>query len=237
MPPAVPFVVTLCGWSLDAPDEQRLAWLRSLLTDDERRRADRLVTPERARRWLAARGTLRELLGEAVGAPPAELRFDVGPGGKPRLVGGGPEFNLAHSDGWGVLAVAAEAVGIDLERPREVATRDALARRWFAPSELARFLATDDPQREFFRLWTAKEAVVKLAGVGVGELLRAFATPSGDGWVELPEEFAPAHAERRCWLSRLDGAQGLPPGPFPPWPVALATWSGAPRVEWRRSLS
>jgi 4'-phosphopantetheinyl transferase len=90
--------------------------------------------------------------------------------GKPSLGKGAPCFSLSHTD-FGVAAVIYEnEVGIDLESVRPL--RRQLASRFASEDELARALASDDPDSALIRLWTKKEAVAKRNGIGIGQDLR-----------------------------------------------------------------
>ncbi len=93
-------------------------------------------------------------------------------GGKPQPAGNtGWQVNVSHSGRWAVCALDSAAVGIDVQQIRSVRCL-ALARRWFSPAETAWLeqqpLACRLPQ--FFRLWTAKESVLKAQGVGLQAL-------------------------------------------------------------------
>jgi len=63
-------------------------------------------------------------------------------------------------------------VGADLEFLRETSDILDLARRFFQPAEFAAIaqLAETEQQQAFFRLWTAKEAVLKALGCGLAGL-------------------------------------------------------------------
>jgi 4'-phosphopantetheinyl transferase len=70
------------------------------LAADEVARARRIASPEHGRRFTAARGALRAILGACLDRPPGSLAFAYGPGGKPALAGadaGRLHFNLSHS--------------------------------------------------------------------------------------------------------------------------------------------
>src|SRR4051812_40006811 len=67
---------------LSAPQVTALA---ALLSADEQDRAARFHFAAARQRFVVARGTLRTLLGRYRAAPPAALRFDYGPQGKPAL--------------------------------------------------------------------------------------------------------------------------------------------------------
>lgn len=160
--------------------------LEPLLSDDERRRAQRLRFPRDRHRFIAARGLLREILASYVAAPPEELRFAYGPGGKPRVVRpaatGELQFNLSHCGGLALYAVTwGEPVGVDLEQVRPMPEMALIARRYFRPSEsdLLHRLGPDRRDNIFFQLWTQKEALAKARGVGLTEVLESAADPTG----------------------------------------------------------
>lgn len=81
-------------------------------------------------------------------------------------------FNLSHSHGAAVCALHHLPVGVDVEKVRS------------APKRLAAGLEDE----AFFRLWTAREAAVKRAGLGV-EALRRTRTP--DPLCQCLEGFLP----------------------------------------------
>lgn len=204
-----PGEVRVWRWSL-LTDDRRLGSLRSLLSADERERADRLVKADIARRWIVARAGLRRLLGEALAVAPDALTFEYGPLGKPQLTSASPSpcpplhFNLAHSGDEAVLAVAGAPVGIDLERVRPMPRLTAFAERWFHPRERERLAAATDADRlaAFFRVWTAKEAALKLLGRGVGDALPRLLTPDAEGdAAPLPANDLGAD---RCRITRRD---------------------------------
>ncbi|CAN5115812.1 4'-phosphopantetheinyl transferase superfamily protein [soil metagenome] len=162
---------------LDAPPEQLVAW-EAVLSDDERARAERLRRPLDRTRWIAARGTLRQVLSRYVPAEPAVLRFRSGARGKPALDPETPDwirFNLSHSAELLLVAVArGREVGVDVERADSPRAWERIARRFFSPCEL-RALAAAPPDRRqhaFVRIWTRREALGKALGEGVFHSLR-----------------------------------------------------------------
>ena len=189
--------MTLDVWpiSLDPP-AGALARLRATLSDDELERASRFRFRRDADRFVAGRGQLRRLLGRLVDVEPASLRFAYGPAGKPALEGH-PSlgFNLAHSGGVGLLAVAPEvAVGVDVEAsPDPLGACEEIAPMYFAPEEMRTLAALPRAQRGagFLRCWTRKEAYVKALGDGLQMPLDDFSVSLG------PEE-----APRLRWCRR-----------------------------------
>jgi len=158
------------------------AW-REFLSDDEKNRADRFVFRRDKDHWTVARGALRSLLARYCGVDPAALAFRYAPAGKPsiaRIEADGEEpvmFNLAHSHDRALLALArGREIGVDLERERDDFDPLPIARRFFFGAELAAIQAAAPGMRRdlFFRLWVAKEAVLKANGAGLSRALDSF---------------------------------------------------------------
>ena len=123
--------------------------------------------PKRRVEWLGGRVALKRVVKKIYPAYDFK-QIEVLPqeSGKPRLVVGEELLPLAHSlthsNGFAVAAVSAEEpfLGIDLEK---VAPRiQAWKRDFFHPDEL-----TADGDEFLTALWTQKEALVKLLGVGL----------------------------------------------------------------------
>jgi len=143
-----------------------------VLTDAERERAARLRAAVDGRRWAASRWALREVLGRYLGEPAGEIELALGEHGKPALAFAPErlEFNLSHSGGLALVAVAARPVGVDVERIE--AGRDvlALAERALDPAAAEAVRAADPAAREtvFFAAWARHEARLKCHGGGIG---------------------------------------------------------------------
>lgn len=145
------------------------AAVRGGLSADELARFDRYQHPRAKAQFARCRLTLRTVLAGYLGCRPGEVRFRYDPDGKPAVEGtAGPHFNLSHTDGAGVIAVAGVPVGTDVENAREGPNADALVERFFAPAERDQYRALPPPLRPaaFLRGWTCKEALLK--GVGCG---------------------------------------------------------------------
>lgn len=197
--PAPPWVTE--GGGLDAAERARLA---------------RLPTGLARARLLRGRGLLRAALAGPLGCTPGAVRLEVGPGGRPALIGPGPSFNLSHSGRWLVLAVALPrggqapaAVGVDVEQgpalgESSLLTRfgDDVQRVVFTDVERAWVGAAPDPGAAALRLWTRKEAALKAVGAGL----------------RLSAQALEAHGGALRWgpgLRALDGAWRLIERPLP----------------------
>jgi 4'-phosphopantetheinyl transferase len=156
--------------------------LSELLTIPERARADRFRFPDDRRRSIVARGATRRLLGRYLDSDPDLFIIDEEEFGKPILRGREIEFNASHSGDLVALAFASEtAVGVDVERRRELTDTLALARRYFSAEEVLIVENATDENDAFFAIWTAKEAIVKASGKGIGTGdLHGFTVPFRD---------------------------------------------------------
>src|SRR5262249_44108698 len=95
---------------------------------------------------------------------------------------GAMKFNLAHTKGIAICAVANDEVGVDVENLNR-SIPPGIAQRFFAPDESAAIETLDSDSRSlrFFELWTLKEAISKGLGLGLGiELDRFHFTLTGD---------------------------------------------------------
>lgn len=161
--------------ALDLPAET-VERLKPLLADDELARAARYHFESDRRRSVVRRAALRSIVAGYVGLAPAELRFAYGPQGKPSLAASdaGLHFNLSHSGELALVAVGQVPLGVDLERLRQVADADLVARRFFTPNEVAIQRAASDSNRVFLQHWTRKEAIIKAVGKGLSMPLDTF---------------------------------------------------------------
>ena len=148
---------------------------RQGLSCDELARAGRFHTDLHRARYIVGRATLRRVLADRLGCSPAAIRLSYGRNGKPMLEGGRGhvQFNLAHSGGEAVIALAdGAAVGVDIERHRPISDVESLARLVFSDVERRELKLAPDPVSAFLNGWTRKEAYVKALGMGLTARLR-----------------------------------------------------------------
>lgn len=164
LPPLQPGVVHLWHSRLDRATP---AVYERWLSRDETARMERLMRPVLRTRFAVARGTLRLLAGRYLGRDPEKLAFRYGEHGKPEL--DGLHFNISHSGERLAAAFSCDGpVGLDIEKiSRRDRARD-IAARYFSVRECAELKTSDDAEYlcRFYRLWTAKEAVMKATSLG-----------------------------------------------------------------------
>ena len=135
-----------------------------LVTVKRRERIHAYIQAADKARALVAGLLLRQFCGVT-----DDSQLAYGKNGKPYLKdkggssAGGIYFNLSHSGDYVVLAVADNEVGVDIEKVTPYS--DAVAARCFTQRELE-YLQSKRTNEAFYRLWTAKESVMKASGLG-----------------------------------------------------------------------
>lgn len=151
---------------LDAPGNGPGS-LCAVLSPDEAERARRCRLPRQRDRFVSARGALRQILSHYTGERPERLVIGRSGRGRPYLVpdpGRGLDFNLSHSGGIALVAVACGSrVGVDIEEIDPAVGHRAMARRFLTPgeAEAVHGLPDADGRRMFFTRWTWREALAK----------------------------------------------------------------------------
>jgi len=169
-------------WRISLAERAGLPALRPLLSEEERHTADRFTRAELGERYVTGRGWMRRILGAYLGCRAAELRFESGEHGKPRLLDLGAErleFNLSHSGDTALLAVTRDQqVGIDIESQGRAVEFLDIAKRSFSPAEYGELLElAQEPDllsQGFFACWVRKEAYLKATGYGISRGLAHF---------------------------------------------------------------
>ena len=155
------------------PDDQ-VGLCRSILNLEERDAVDRFQGRSRRDQALVARALLRRALTHRLGRAPERWIFATQDCGRPCLIEGQTprpvDFNLAHTEGYVVCAVAeAAAVGVDVEPLSRADQLRRVAPRFLSGAESLALasLAPDLQDLRLVRLWTLKEAYAKALGAGL----------------------------------------------------------------------
>jgi 4'-phosphopantetheinyl transferase len=77
----------------------------------------------------------------------------------------GPYFSISHCKQGIAVAVSEVPIGIDIEAIRPL--NESLVRKTMNSKEQAEILSSSSPEIAFIRLWTQKEAYVKMQGTGI----------------------------------------------------------------------
>ena len=135
-----------------------------------------LVSPQRREQALRYTHTFGqfcclksyEMLTELLASTPYTLHptpsFLYNEYGAPYLENG-PYFSISHCKQGIAVAVSETPIGIDIEAIRPL--NESLVRKTMNSQEQTRIFSSAHPEVEFIRLWTQKEAYVKMQGTGI----------------------------------------------------------------------
>lgn len=145
-----------------------------LLSREEKERSERFVHFIHRKRFIASHGFMRTALATYLPCNAEDLVFKKAEKGKPVLVSQKPSeslhFNLSHSHNLALLAISKnKAVGIDVEYMDRKNEWKKIIQRFFTPEEQQALfsLPEDQQQQAFFKVWTRKEAHMKVIGEGL----------------------------------------------------------------------
>lgn len=141
-----------------------------LLSEQRREQALKFKYEQGRKTCAAAYLLLREGLRKEYGITELPL-FNYGEHGKPFIIGH-PDihFNFSHCREAVLCVISDRPVGVDVECIREY--KDSLARYTMNDEELAGINASSRPDVAFIRLWTMKEAKLKLSGRGITDNMK-----------------------------------------------------------------
>jgi 4'-phosphopantetheinyl transferase len=151
---------------------EEAAAFEGVLTAAEREQAAAVSNPLQRSRFVVSRGLRRVMLSDCIGVFADSLVFSHDGEGKPRLQGlTGWDFNISHAGNHVAVVVGRGSVGVDIEQYREVREMESIVARYFHPKEQAawRDLPPARQPAAFFLLWSAREAAMKCAGLGLAK--------------------------------------------------------------------
>lgn len=188
----------------------------NVLSADEKERADRYISAEARRRFVAARGTLRCLLARYLSTEPADIVFAYNSHGRPTVASpatkGDVVFNLSHSAEKVLYAISGgPEIGVDLERVRSM-DFIGISKRFFSHAEAALLSSLPENGRReaFFECWTRKEAFVKAQGTGLHLDLSQVEVSLGPGVPPQIVRIRGNEADAGLWsLYDIDAGEGF----------------------------
>ncbi len=142
------------------------------MTPERRAHIERITHPDVRLATLCGEWLCKVMLSEQSGMAFEQICLTRRGDGKPEAQNLPLHFNVSHSGDFVACAVSRRPVGIDLE---VLKTRDlSVAKRICSEKELA-FIAPEKPDalHRFLKVWTAKEAYVKLSGIGIKAMAEA----------------------------------------------------------------
>ena len=169
----------------------------SYLTESEMSFSERYASADSREAYLKGRSGLRAFASLYTSIAPSDVKIEISKSGKPFFANiADLHFNISHSGSEVAIAFSTQPVGFDMELLNRNRDFRAIADRFFTKQESSEVKGAGDSAKELFvRIWTAKEAMLKLSGEGlVGGLDRATALSEREGRL----------ADRKIHLARLD---------------------------------
>ena len=147
----------------------------NLVTDSRKESIRAYVQNKDKARCLVSGLLLRQICGVT-----EDSQLVYGNNGKPYLKNSTMYFNISHSGDYVVLAISNREIGIDIENiERKAPYSSKVAARCFTKQE-CEWMGEGDNE-PFFRLWTAKESIMKASGFGFSLPPESFCVLPMDG--------------------------------------------------------
>jgi len=156
-------------WKVKTED---IAWqdYQDLLTEKEFNRILKYKNPKDRNKRAISRGILKELSASYLKTAPKILNYDTNRFGKPFIANASHnlQFNISHSTDYILLIFGfnPSPVGIDIEENNLDFNFLDIADQYFSDRE-KESLSCDNPSKQFFKIWTRKEAMMKAIGEGL----------------------------------------------------------------------
>lgn len=161
-------------------DARLIERMMSWLDKTEIARLARFVYEEHRHAFLVSHALTRKMLANSLDCSPQDIRFELTGRNKPVLAApfsaNSLHFNLSHTQGLAVVALAAKPLGIDTEWLGRKTVGPELALRYFTEMEQADILRQPESQQQhrFLTYWTLKEAFLKAQSWGIVDSLNGF---------------------------------------------------------------
>lgn len=154
-----------------------------------------LQSEKRKNQYSQVRYILKNELAKILQLAPQQIVFNKIGRGKPVLSGSSIlDFNVSHSDEYFAIALSQSGqVGVDIEKLPKDRNIDGIAHKYFASLEIDHLSICPDEKTKnesFARLWSGKEAIIKVVAGGIFKDVRDIQIDPVDWKIwRLPIEF------------------------------------------------
>lgn len=167
------------AWYIDVNDcKKQILYYTSLLSTDEKLKADKFKFINDKNRFIIARGVLRILLGRYLSINPEKVAFKYGDYGKPEAKNNlSINFNISHSGKMIIFGFAkSHDIGVDIEEIKNNFDVLDIANNFFSKKEIQFLnnLPKEHQKEGFYRCWTRKESFIKAKSIGLSYPLDSF---------------------------------------------------------------
>lgn len=157
----------VCLVKVDAPIEDGVfRYLLGIVQEDRQKRILRHRIKQNADNMLIGDILAKALIKKVFEIPIKNQEFAYTEHGKPYLLDFSHiHFNISHSEEFVLCAVADKKIGVDIQKIRDY--KPDLAKRVCCDAEIEHIEGSSDKASEFTRIWTQKEAALKMRGTGI----------------------------------------------------------------------
>ena len=149
------------------------------ISPERRERISRMKFPRKKTISLVTELLVRSEISKALGINRGAIEFSYNEYGKPFLKGGGYFFSVSHSGEYIAFAgETASPIGVDIQLKGRADYR--VAERFFTEDEYSAICSSSAPEREFYKIWSLKEAYVKMLGMGMATPFSSFSVLSDE---------------------------------------------------------
>ena len=160
-------------WKIKLPDDLTIPTeIEAVLNNEEHQTASRFYQAKDRQNFTIRRGVLRILLAGYLGVKASEIEFIKGENKKPFVNKPAPpgiHFNVSHSGEWALIGISDYELGVDIEEFRASFNYQEILHQGFSSQEIEFITSSESPAKNFFQLWTRKEALIKATAKGVDD--------------------------------------------------------------------
>lgn len=140
-----------------------------ILSDDELLACNKLIRKQHKQYQLLSKIILRLVISSYINIQPSLITFQYDSFGKPQINFTDFHFNISHSEAMLVIAISNNAIGVDIEKIKDIQNWNEISASFLTQNELSQITQykIEEQKLLFYSYWTQKEALLKAVGVGL----------------------------------------------------------------------
>lgn len=174
--------------------EEKLEPFYIYLSQEEKERSKRFIHKRDERTYVIAHSLLNREISTLLKKDFQELSICYFENRKPFVEGILMDFNLSHSGDYfafSVGSVGALRIGVDIEVVSEAKDMESIVNTYFHVNEKNYILRADLIKSKqflrFYEIWTRKEALLKMLGIGISEVINTIDLTPGERDLKILE--------------------------------------------------
>ena len=140
------------------------------LKSQDKRRMDKILSPNRKKQSIVGKMLLDELLKTSYGISYFDVEIIYSSSGKPYINNKNIFFSISHSFDFAACCISEKEIGIDIEKIREINIHDL---KWFATENEIRYIMQTraEIKKRSFQIFTLKEALLKMTDMSPDKMI------------------------------------------------------------------